>query len=213
MERHAIKKSLKVSFWDGVFAACMTGLTAEYFTPYALALKASVSQVGLLTAVPNLAASLSQLKAADITEKAGSRKKVISSFVFLQAFMLLPIIIVPFFLKKHAVFALIALVTMFGAFGALALPVWQSLMSDYLPYNKRGRYFGWRNKALGAIGITGLFGAGIVLNLFKNNILRGFLVIFSLACLCRFTCVYFLSRMYEPKQHGGRVAYRILPGS
>ncbi len=44
MERHAVKKSLRASFWDGVFAAGMVGLTAEYFTPFALALKASVSR-------------------------------------------------------------------------------------------------------------------------------------------------------------------------
>jgi MFS family permease len=201
MERHAIRKSLRVSFWDGVFAAAMVGLTAEYFTPFALALKASVSQIGFLTALPSLAGSFSQLKSADITESVGSRRKVIYFFVFLQALVLLPVVFIPYLFKNWAVGALIVLVSLFNVFGAFSLPVWQSLMTDYLPHNKRGRYFGWRNKVLGGVTIASLFCAGMILNLLKNNILRGFIIIFGLACLCRFICVYFLGRMYEPRQH------------
>ncbi|MCX5708650.1 MAG: MFS transporter [Candidatus Omnitrophica bacterium] len=207
MQRHAIKKSLRVSFWDGVFAAAMTGLTAEYFTPYALALKASVSQIGLLTALPSLAGSFSQLKSADITESVGSRRKVICFLVFLQALVLLPVVFVPHLFKNWAVGSLIVLVSLFNVFGAFSLPVWQSLMTDYLPYNKRGRYFGWRNKVLGGVTIISLFGAGMTLNFFKSNILLGFLIIFSLACLCRFICVYFLAQMYESRQHLKKEAY------
>jgi MFS family permease len=207
MERHAIKKSLRVSFWDGVFAALMTGLTAEYFTPFALALKANVSQIGILTALPSLAGSFSQLKSADITESVGSRKKIIYSFVFLQALTLLPVILLPFFFRNWAVTALIVLVTLSNVFGAFALPGWQSLMTDYLPRNKRGRYFGWRNKVLGAVTIVSLFGAGMILNFFKNDILRGFLIIFGLAVLSRFICVYFLAQMYESRQHHPKDAY------
>ncbi len=207
MQRHAIRKSLRVSFWDGVFAASMVGLTAEYFTPFALALKASVSQIGVLTALPSLAGSFSQLKSADITESVGSRRKVIYFFVFLQALVLLPIVFIPYLFKNCAVGALIVLVSLFNVFGAFSLPVWQSLMSDYLPHNKRGRYFGWRNKVLGGVTIISLFGAGIILNFFKNNILLGFFLIFSLACLCRFICVYFLAQMYEPRQQLRKEAY------
>jgi len=207
MQRHAIKNSLRVSFWDGVFAAAMVGLTAEYFTPFALALKASVSQIGLLTALPSLAGSVSQLKSADITEHVGSRRKVIYVFVFLQALALLPVIFTPFIFKNWAAVALIISVTLFNIFGAFSLPAWQSLMTDYLPYNKRGRYFGWRNKVLGGVTIVSLFSAGMILNLFKSNILRGFIIILSLACLCRFICVYFLVRMYEPGQHFKKDSY------
>jgi MFS family permease len=207
MERHAIRKSLRVSFWDGVFAASMVGLTAEYFTPFALALKASVSQIGALTALPSLAGSFSLLKSADITESVGSRRKVIYFLVFLQALVLVPVILIPYLFKNWAVGALIVLVSVFNVFGAFSTPVWQSLMADYLPHNKRGRYFGWRNKVLGGVTIISLFGAGMILYFFKSNILPGFLIIFSLACLCRFTCVYFLFQMYEPKQHLRKEAY------
>ncbi|MBU0877996.1 MAG: hypothetical protein KKD55_00105 [Candidatus Omnitrophica bacterium] len=46
----------------------MTAFTQEYFTPFLLLLGGTVRHVGLLNALPNLMASLAQLKSADIVE-------------------------------------------------------------------------------------------------------------------------------------------------
>jgi MFS family permease len=201
MPDHKIKKSLRASFWDGFFASCMMGFTTEYITPYALALKAGVSQIGLLSAFPNLVSSLVQLKSADATQKTGSRKKTICLFVFLQALTGVPIILIPYLCKGYEVLALIFFVTLFTSFQGFSNPIWASLMSDYLPRTKRGRYFGWRNTVLGMVTIACLFLAGFVLTVFKQNILQGFFVIFFAATLSRFVSWYFLTLMYEPLQH------------
>ncbi|MFA6216683.1 MAG: MFS transporter [Candidatus Omnitrophota bacterium] len=202
-----VHRSLKVSLFDGIFASCMTGLTADYITPYALALKAQVFQIGMLTALPNLISSLVQLKSADLAEKAGSRKKVIVGFVFLHVLMGIPIILVPYIFKGYEVAALIVCITLFASFNAIAAPVWQGLMSDYLPYRKRGRYFGWRNKITGVITICCVFIAGFILQIFRADVLRGFLIILSLAFICRFISWCFLIRMYEPKMRHSPEAY------
>jgi MFS family permease len=202
-----VHRSLKVSLFDGIFASCMTGLTADYITPYALALKAHVVQIGLLTALPNLFSSLVQLQSADFVEKAGSRKKVIGVFVFLHMLMGIPIILVPYIFKGYEVGALIVFITLFAGFNAIAAPVWLSLMSDYLPYRKRGRYFGWRNKVTGFITIACVFVAGFILQVFRADVLRGFLIILSLAFVCRFISWCFLVRMYEPPMRANPEAY------
>ena len=88
-----VGKSLKFSFLDGIFASGMTGFTQEYLTPFLLILGATAKHVGMLSALPNLFASLIQFKSADITEKLRSRKKIINIFVLFQAFMLLPMAI------------------------------------------------------------------------------------------------------------------------
>ena len=152
-EQNKIKKSLRFSLFDGVFASGMTGMTADYITPYALALKASVSQVGILSAIPNLASSLVQLRSADLVERLKSRKKIINLFVLLHALMALPIILVPYLFKTGAVTFLIIFITLFISLNAFAGPAWSSLMSDYIPYKMRGKYFGWRNKILGVVTI------------------------------------------------------------
>ncbi len=193
-----MRKSLKVSFLDGIFASCMLGMTADYITPYALFLKARVFQIGILNALPSLIGSLAQLKSADITEKVGSRKKVINTAVFLHLLMGLPIVFLPFLFKGYEVIALIIFVTLFTAFNAFAGPAWLSLMSDHLPCTKRGSYFGWRNKIFGIVITSSVFLAGFILHIFKADILKGFMVIFSIAFVSRFISWCFLIQMYEP---------------
>lgn len=197
-KQNKIRKSLRFSFLDGIFASCMVGMTTDYITPYALALKAVPSQIGVLAAASNLASSLVQLKSADFTEKLKSRKKTINIFVLLHTLMLVPILLIPYLFKTGAVLSLIIFVTLFTSLNAFAAPVWSSLMSDHVPYKMRGRYFGWRNKILGAVTILSAFAAGFILHYFKSNILKGFLIIFSIAFCARFISWYFLSRMYEP---------------
>ena len=41
------KKSLKISYYKGIFGCCMTGFTQEYFTPFLLHLAAAVTQIGV----------------------------------------------------------------------------------------------------------------------------------------------------------------------
>ncbi|HRZ13914.1 MAG TPA: MFS transporter [Candidatus Omnitrophota bacterium] len=207
MKPHILKKSLVISLWDGVFSSCMLGLTAEYITPYALALKANLSQIGLLTAAQNLAVAVAYFFAPDLTEKVGSRKKIVTRFVFLQACMGIPIILIPYLFRSHQIAALIVFVSLFAACNAIATPAWMSMMSDHLPRARRGRYFGWRNKVLGAVQIFFLFVAGLVLHIFRLNVLKGFLIVFSIAAASRFASWHFLTRMHEPKRHVPHDAY------
>lgn len=194
-----IKRSLNFSFLDGIFASCMVGMTTDYITPYALALKATNSQIGALSAIPNLSSSLGQLKSADFTDRLKSRKKIINLFVLLHTLMGLPIILIPYLFKTQPVLFLIIFITLFTSFNAMASPAWSSLMADHVPVKVRGRYFGWRNKIFGIITILSAFLAGFILHLFKHNVLKGFLIIFSIAFICRFISWYFLTRMYEPQ--------------
>lgn len=197
-KQNKIRKSLRFSLLDGIFASCMVGLTTDYISPYALALKATNSQIGILSAVPNLSSSLVQLKSADLVERLKSRKKIINLFVLLHTFMLIPIIFIPYLFKWHPVAFLIIFITLFNSLNAFAGPAWSSLMSDYVPVKRRGSYFGWRNKIFVTVAVLSAFSAGFILHLFKHNVLKGFLIIFSLAFICRFISWYFLTRMYEP---------------
>lgn len=205
--RNKVRKSLRVSFIDGLFSSSMTGMTGDYITPYALALKATERQIGFLGALPSLVSSLVQLHSPDITEKLKSRKIMMNIFVLLHALMGIPIILAPYIFKIHPVVFLIVFVTLFNAFQALAVPAWSSLMSEYIPYKKRGEYFGWRNKILGAVSVGAAFVAGMILNFFKNNILKGFLIIFSTAFICRIISWIFLTQMYEPPFRRKKEAY------
>ncbi|OHB93760.1 MAG: hypothetical protein A2Z57_02535 [Planctomycetes bacterium RIFCSPHIGHO2_12_39_6] len=81
-ERLAVRRSLDLSIKDGVAFASTIGFGENYINPFAVALGASNFQIGLLGSLAQLVPSFIQLKAADITERLGSRKKVVVISVF-----------------------------------------------------------------------------------------------------------------------------------
>jgi MFS family permease len=197
-QRNKVKKSLKLSILDGSAYAAMLGLTQSYITPFALVLKATTAQIGLLTSFPSLSLAVSQLAAPDLTERAGSRKGLILPVVFVHALTWIPVLLIPFIFQSSRVWWLIAFVTLGSIFGSIANPAWGSMMADLVPVNMRGRYFGSRTRIAGITTLIFSFLAGGILQIFTGNILIGFAIIFGGAMVCRFLSFYFLTGMYEP---------------
>ncbi len=193
------RKGLGFSFLDGIFASAMFGFTQDYFAPFLLIIGGTARAIGALNALPNLFASLVQLKSADFTERAGSRKPIINIFVFFQTLMLIPMAIMAS-IKWHSVPVFITIVVLFTSFAAFSGPAWASMMADLVDANKRGEYFGWRNKVLGFMLVGFTFIAGFILNKMKSvDVFYGFAVIFGCAFVFRIISWYFLTRMYEPE--------------
>ncbi|KJJ84082.1 major facilitator superfamily protein [Candidatus Omnitrophus magneticus] len=196
--KEKIRKSLRFSLFDGMAASIMAGLTQDYFVPFLLLLGGTAKHVGIINALPNLFASLFQFKTAELEEFLKSRRKTIVLFVLLQVLTIIPILFIVFKGAGHPVL-FITFVICFTVFGALSTASWGSLMADIVPKNKRGEYFGWRNRILGFITVGSSLSAGIILNYMKKiNIFHGFFIIFLTAFLARIISAYFLSRMYEP---------------
>jgi MFS family permease len=197
-ERAKVKKSLRFSILDGSALAAMLGLTMSYITPFALVLKATTAQIGLLTSFPNLVTAISQLAAPGLTIRAGNRKNITLPMIFVHALMLIPILLIPFVFKSAQVWWLIGFVTLGSVFGSIANPAWGSLMADLVPVRLRGRYFGLRTRITVIVTLVFSFIGGGILEIFSGNILVGFSILFGGAAVCRFLSFYFFSRMYEP---------------
>jgi len=196
-----IAKSLRYSLWDGIFASVMTGCSETFIVPYALAMKAGPTLVGMLVALPNLAGALLQASSAALSEWIGSRKTLTALAVFLQALMWLPVIAIPYIFSLHRASYLIVFYAILIAVGLVSFPPWSSLMSDHVPENERGKVFGWRNRIFGVTNISSMLAAGLVLQVFKdllNDPITGFTIIFTVAFISRLFSAYFLTRMYEP---------------
>lgn len=207
LQEEKVKKSLNSSFLDGVFASGMIGFVQDYFAPFLLLLGGTPGHIGMLSAFPNLFASLIQIKGADLADRLRSRKRIINIFVLLQALALLPLVIMPFMGQASPIFFII-IVVLFTSFGAVANPAWGSMMSDLVSEDKRGEYFGWRNKMLGFIIVASAFIAGFILHLVKGtNLFLGFSVIFGIAFIFRIISWIFLNKMYEPPQDYHRDSY------
>jgi MFS family permease len=195
-----VNKSLRYSVLDGSAFAAMLGLTQNYVVPFALALKATTAQIGLLTSIPNLMMAISQLAAPRLAEKAGSRKALILPVVFLHALMWLPILLVPYVMPGEKIWWLITFVTFSTVVGALANPAWGSMMADLVPERIRGRYFAGRGRIASFVTLIFSFLAGGLLQLLQPNVFLGFALLFGGALVFRFLSLYFLARMYELPQ-------------
>lgn len=194
-----VRESLRSSFKDGIFAAFMAGVTDHYATPAALFLGASVQQVGLVIALPSLLAALSQFFSVRVIYWVGGRLKLLVRLVFAQATLLACIAVLPLLAIGHRVELLLVLLIAAAVCGGLAGPAWGSLMSDYVPARKRGRYFGWRNRTVGAVTVSSIIASGLLLSFFqKVSYGVAFSIIFALAAAARYVSGYFISRMDEP---------------
>jgi MFS family permease len=193
-----VEKSLRYSIYDGAASAATTGLTQDYIAPFALALKATSTQIGLLTSIANLAAALFQLKAPAILRRAGTRKRMILPVVLVQALLWAPLALIPFLFSGHSMWGLTAIFTLIIVFGSLANPAWGSLMTDLVPVRKRGRYFGNRGRICGFTTLAFAFVAAFILWLFGHQLFIGFTTIFAMALSFRLISWCFLAKMYEP---------------
>ncbi len=198
-KNYRVKKSLKYSVLDGSAWAAMMGLTQAYITPYALEMKATTSQIGLLSSIPTLMTALSQLISPNLLERAGTRKGLILPMVFGHALMFIPILLVPFVFDTGRVWWLLVFMTISTVMGAVVNPAWGSMMADLVPMRLRGRFFGNRGMITGFITLMFFYIASAILTYFKNsNVFYGYIILFAGAIAFRLLCFYFLTKQYEP---------------
>lgn len=190
--------SLRLSYSNGIFASGMTGFTQEYFTPFLLLLGGTAGHVGLLSAFPNFFSSVLQLLSPGLNDRIKSRKKIVLIFTLLQAMVLLAICTLAV-MGRMDIRLFIFHVVLFTVFGALANPSWGSLLADLVAANKRGIYFGWRNRNLGLIIVLTSLVAGVILHQMRNlHVFWGFIMIFGLAFFFRGISAFYLALMHEP---------------
>lgn len=196
-----IKNSLVYSILDGTFYASMIGFGESFISAFAVFLKATNIQLGLLSSLPQMIGSFSQLFSNRLIKLFNSRKKLVCAFVFLQALMYLPIMLV-FFFGTLRVYHLIFFVSIYWLFGMILGPAWSSWMGDIVPENRRGAYFGLRNKITGFASFFSFLIAGYILQRYADGTnvqYIGFVIIFLLALMSRIVSFIFLTKKYEPK--------------
>jgi len=157
-----VKRNLYWFFCDGLFASACDNIVVTYLVLYILALGATKTQVGLMSAFSSLSAALLLLPGALLAERLGHRKELTMAFgggmarLALLALAFLPVMVG----GQTLVWAAIALSVMRDSFSNLGFPAWMSLAGDVVPMEGRGRYFGSRNFIMGVAGILAILLVG-----------------------------------------------------
>jgi MFS transporter len=179
----------------------MAGLTDSFMIPYALALGAGPFQAGLLSSFRNFIVSVTQLKTSDALRWFRSRKRLVLWTASLQAVLWLPLAVVGPLFGDLAVPVLIVLYTLGTTSAAFGGPAWGSLVSEYLPPESRGRFFGRRSRSIGGWTTVCGLAAGGVLEFCSDEPLVGFGLLCAAAALARAASCYWLGSMKEGPWH------------
>lgn len=198
-----IDRTLKHSIRDGVYFSAMMGAAENYFSAFAVFLKASTAQVGILASLPPLLASFMQVISAWLGRKLAKRKEIIVGGALLQAASLIPLMLVPVWYPDTALPLVIVFAVIYFIGPNLGSPQWGSMMGELVRENRRGRFFALRTRLSSLANFAALGGAGLLLHLFADAKLTywGFVTIFSLASLLRLASAWHLSQMYDPPGH------------
>lgn len=198
-----VDRSLRHSVRDGVFFSLMVGGAEGYFSAFAVFMRATTAQIGVLASLPPLLASFSQLLSAWLGRRSGRRKPLIVYGALLQALALFPLALMPLAVPEHAVLSLILCAIVYFTGGNLTAPQWSSLMGDLVPVARRGRYFALRNQLSSIANFSALIGAGLVLQLSDHLGFTywGFVGVFLAGAAARFASAWHLQRMHDPGGH------------
>lgn len=195
--------NLRHSIYDGMAFSVMTGGGETFFTPFALFLKATATQIAILSTFPTLIGSLAQLLSVWLDHKSGRRKPIILSGAWLQALTWLPLLSLLIFANRQPILPLFLVLTFYYAGGHLTTPCWIRLMGDIVPERRRGRYFAYRTRLVAVFSMTALFTTGSILHFFNGHGLTwtGFATIFLIAFIARLVSINHLRQMQEPAMH------------
>ncbi|MGV8171336.1 MAG: MFS transporter [Candidatus Woesearchaeota archaeon] len=202
------EKSVNYSVKDGLFTSIKAGLTENFVMPFAIALNASNSMLAALSSVPQLFASFMQLFSQGSLKFFKTRSRLIFWSAFIQAFMWIPLLLIPLIAGDNIQLAFILLlifVTLETTIGTFQGPIYNSILGDIIDEDKRGEFFGKRNRVVNFMGFISTLVAGIILGYFRrmdngtaHYIFFGFGILFGLAFVFRAISAYYKSKIYDP---------------
>jgi MFS family permease len=196
-----VRKTLRISIVEGSFSGISTSIFEHFIRPLALFINASVFQIGILSSLPQLLVSLTQLWLPDILLRFRSRRNFVSLFALSQAFMTIPIVLVHFSPKQFQIPLLIVFFCLYTVIGSMTGPAWASLMSDIVPRKITGLYFGKRDRITGISSMAFILLIGFLLQRLLHNTALGFVAIFTFACILRLISSGLLRTQYDVSLH------------
>ena len=171
----AREDALRLSIFEGALASVFISITANgLVTGLALYLGAGPFVLGVMGALPFIT-QVMQLMGAYLEEKTGNRRMLSVWSESLSRFVWVPIAVLPLLQRPSTlsltIFVVLQVIT--AAFFGIAVNTWSSWMTDLVPAERRGRYFGIRNTVASFASMVAGLGSGYALDYFKRTANEG----------------------------------------
>ena len=196
-DREARAQGRRYGIREGAYSAVMQGGGESYLSAFALLLHATPFQIGLLTALPQVVGSWSQILSVKILGLVQNRKPIILAGAAGQALAWLPLLFLPLLVPDYAPWLLIAAAVLYFGMGHLTVPAWNSMLTDLVDPDRRGSYFARRAKITAIVSFTALSAAGLLLTATETwqRPWIGFGAIFLVAAVARLISARYLARI------------------
>ncbi|WP_448337700.1 MFS transporter [Chloroflexus aurantiacus] len=201
-----VRRGLLISIWEGAIANIHISITGAiggsvFLSGFALLLGANNFQLGLLGALPFIG-QMFQFLSAYLEARFANRRAIVL-FSALAGRLVWALLLCLPFTGWPATWQLtvffVALGFSYGLNG-MAGNAWMSWMSDLVPPNRRGSYFGVRNTVAGISAMVSVYLAGLTLDHFRAQgaEAHGYALIFGVAVLAAFGAAVLIARQPEP---------------
>jgi len=196
----AIRHNLKWFWFDGVLSSASENIIITYLALYVLALGASSAQIGWLSSLSSLSATIMLIPGALLVERIGRRKQIIllSGGVAARLVILLLVVTPWCFAGAGVVSIAIAFAVLRDGLNNLSLPAWVSLTADIVPLSWRGRYFGLRNIYMSIAGMASILVVGEIIT--RSDKPLGYQVALALAFGVGMLSTYSYAHLREIRQ-------------
>ncbi len=206
-----LRRTLRLSQQVAVASATMTATGDNFFNAFAIYLQASATQMGALTAVPQLFGAWMQLLSIWIGARL-PRKHLVVTVAAFQALVVAAIgWIATQNLSRPSVW-LIVLASVYSAALNLIQPHWRAWMGSIVPARRRGAFFAVRTRLTMVSSLLIFIAGGGLLTLCaqRGNTALGFALLFAFAALGRACSSALLWQMHDPEPHTQDQSHREL---
>ena len=154
LSRLQTRRALRLWTLEGCVATVQISLTGGAFqTGFALFLGCTPFWLGALGGIPALA-GLVQLFSSFLAQRYGNRKPLVMWFALVSRLLWVPMLLIPFALPRPLWVGTFLTLTLISSLLAnVAQPLWTAWITDLVPEDNRGRYFGRRNMYAGWVGL------------------------------------------------------------
>ncbi len=195
MHKHKVKKNLKLSTIEGCFWAVMYGGGETFLSACAVFLQFSPFQISFLSSFPPFIGSCFQLFSSIIKNKFKDIKQFVVTMSYLQAILWIALVILLFYKPTYKYILIWSCI--YWTIGTIIQPAWTAWMGYFVPRRIRARYFGKRNRIIGFISFLATLIAGYILDIFSENLIFGFAIIFIAAFIGRALSAFYLNKKFN----------------
>jgi len=201
-----VRRGMRISILEGAIANVHITITGAiggsvFLTGFALLLGANSFQLGLMGALPFIG-QLFQFVGAYLEERMGNRRALVLYGALAGRLiwaLLLALPLLSFLNGAQLAIFFVGLACSY-ALNGIAANAWMSWMSDLVPPQRRGAYFGLRNTVAALAAMAATFLAGETLDAFRaaGHEAPGYAVIFGAAVLAALLAAVLIARQPEP---------------